>query len=317
MLHSPGSRRTARSKGTRAARSSPDSASASPSNWSPSLDQGIQVRARSAAAAACSGRSAASASSASPAALLPTCTTRATRSARPTRSASGEAPARRQRQPGPRRVEDEQHRGTGQRDQRQQGDLPVPVDGRVDDECCQDADGDRRARVAPDARHRSEGRQEDEQEEHEPDRTELRQRLEIEVVRIPRLVRHGPLAEPRAGERSGTLAEQRMALDHPSARPSSRRSDRCRTLTEAGGRAGGGASEARRRMLPVPGRRSLPGHPRARQQQRPPRTTAAAATTATTRRTRSERRTRGPTSAAATCSRTASAASPTSSHANR
>src|SRR6187401_3453738 len=54
MLHSPGSRRAARCNGTRAARSSPASASASPSNWSPSLDHGIHVRARSAASAACS-----------------------------------------------------------------------------------------------------------------------------------------------------------------------------------------------------------------------------------------------------------------------
>ena len=215
------------------------------------------------------------------------------------------------------RVEDEQHRGAGQRDQRQQGDLPVPVDGRVNDECRQDADGDRRARVAPDAGQR-------------PERASRGRAgaARARSGRAPRASRGRGCAHPsprsppaaRAARCGRTIPHPRRAAAR--ARPcrpppSSRRSGRCRTPRAAGGRARWRWSGARRRMLPAPGRRSLRGPPTCTTAATPPRTTAATAPIATTRRSRARGEPAARAAAAASCSTTASAASPTSSHASR
>ena len=55
------------------------------------------------------------------------------------------------------------------------------------------------------------------QEQGEPDGAELGKRLEIQVVRVARVVRRGPLLQPAPLEAAGPLAQQRLALDHRAA----------------------------------------------------------------------------------------------------
>ena len=129
-------------------------------------------------------------------------------------------------------------------------------------------------------------------------------------MRIPGLVRDRPLAQPRAGERSSTLAEQRPALDHPRSHPPVRRATVARRRQQPTVEPrGGGRRLGDERCPPAvddrPAGRPRARRPRRRRGRRPPQRRSRRM-----RRTPAERRTRGPSRAAASCSTTASAAQP-------
>ena len=78
----------------------------------------------------------------------------------------------------------------------------------------------RRARlVMPDPAQGDERSRERDQQHAEPDDSEFGQCFEIEAVRVECLVRDRSLPRPRASERSGAAAEERLARDHAGGHP--------------------------------------------------------------------------------------------------
>jgi hypothetical protein len=110
-----------------------------------------------------------------------------------------------------------QHRQAGagrRRDEREEWYLPVPVEHRMRREREQGSGRRRGPRKLAHPRERREGHGQRRHEERQPQHAELGERLEVEIVRVARLVRDRPFLEPDALERPGAGADERLATNH-------------------------------------------------------------------------------------------------------
>ncbi len=97
-----------------------------------------------------------------------------------------------------------------ERGERQRRELPVPIDRCMHERGDIGARGHRHQRMVTSPRSGGKWNRESNEKQYEPYRAELRERLQVQVVRVEDAERHGAIAQPIATERIAAATQQGM-----------------------------------------------------------------------------------------------------------